>query len=58
MQPLRAAGPNVIRPNHVRTAPAVQGDLTYQPCMRPVYSRGGFPRRDAAALAAGPNVIR
>jgi hypothetical protein len=47
-----------------RRRPRCKGNLTYlrsvrvQPCIRPVFSRGGSPRRDAAAMAAGPDVIR
>ena len=49
---------------HVWTAPAVQeefdpsancsGAAMYAAC----FSRRGLPRRDAAAVAAGPDVIR
>ena len=54
---------NVVM-GHVWTAPAVQdesdlsakrsGAAMYTAC----FSRRGLPRRDAAAVAAGPDVIR
>ena len=56
----------VVKPEkgHVWTAPAVQeefdlsancsGAAMYAAC----FSRRGLPRRDAAAVAAGPDVIR
>ena len=60
------SGPNkkLVATGHVWTAPAVQeefdlsakrsGAAMYAAC----FSRRGLPRRDAAAVAAGPDVIR
>ena len=60
------SGPNekLVAKGHVWTAPAVQeesdlsakrsGAAMYAAC----FSRRGLPRRDAAAVAAGPDVIR
>ena len=50
----------LIDSNHgiYRDRPRCKENLTYlrsvrvQPCIRPVFSRGGSPRRDAAAMAA------
>ena len=54
----------MVEKGHVWTAPAVQeesdlsakrsGAAMYAAC----FSRRGLPRRDAAAVAAGPDVIR
>ena len=59
-----AALPRNDAMGHVWTAPAVQeesdlsakrsGAAMYAAC----FSRRGLPRRDAAAVAAGPDVIR
>src|SRR5262245_27439776 len=49
---------------HVWTAPAVQEESDYQrsvrvqPCIRPVVAQEDYLHCDAAAVAAGPDVIR
>ena len=62
-RPSASAAQHVVK-GHVWTVPAVQeeSDLSAKRSVAAMYaacfSRRGLPRRDAAAVAAGPDVIR